>query len=47
MLIWRRYRREGHAGMSIGRVMQNPIPFLISLCLILLTIWLLRWFKDR
>jgi len=43
----RRYRREGHAGMSIQRVMQDPIPFLILLGLILLTVWLWRWFKDR
>jgi len=33
--------------MSIQRVMQDPIPFLILLGLILLTVWLWRWFKDR
>jgi len=31
--------------MSIQRVIQNPIPFLILLDLILLTVWMWRWFK--
>jgi hypothetical protein len=33
--------------MSIQRVMQDPIPFLILLGLILLAVWLWRRFKDR
>ena len=33
--------------MSIQRVMQDPIPFLILLGLILLMVWAWRWFKDR
>ncbi len=33
--------------MSIQRVIQDPIPFLILFGLILLTVWLWRLFKDR
>jgi hypothetical protein len=33
--------------MSIQRAMQDPIPFLILFGLILLTVWIWRWFKDR
>ena len=33
--------------MSIQRVIQDPIPFLLLLGLILLVVWLWRWFKDR
>ncbi len=34
-------------GMSIQRVIQDPIPFLILLGLLLLTVWLLQRFSDR
>jgi hypothetical protein len=33
--------------MSIQKVIQDPIPFLILLGLILLTVWMWRWFKGR
>ena len=33
--------------MSIQRVMQDPIPFLILLSLILLTVWMWRRSKVR
>jgi hypothetical protein len=29
------------------RVIQDPIPFVILFGLILLTVWLWRWFKGR
>jgi hypothetical protein len=35
------------AAMSIQRLIQDPIPFLILVGVILLTVWLWRWFKDR
>ena len=31
----------------IPRLIQDPIPFLILVCLILLTVWAWRWFKGR
>jgi len=34
-------------GMSIQRVDQDPIPFLILLGLVLLMVWLWRLFKGR
>lgn len=34
-------------GKSMQRVIQDPIPFLIGFCLILLTVWVWRWFKRR
>ena len=33
--------------MSIQRLIQDPIPFLILFGLILLTVWLWRRFKGR
>jgi len=43
--------REGRVSsmsrLSMQRVMQDPIPFLILFGLILLTVWNWRWFKDR
>ncbi len=33
--------------MSIQRVIQDPVPFLILFGLILLTVWLRRRFKGR
>jgi hypothetical protein len=33
--------------MSIQRVIQDPVPFLILFCLILLMVWLLRRFRGR
>ncbi len=41
---------HGHAEgvqMSIQRVIQDPVPFLILFGLILLTVWLWRRFKGR
>jgi hypothetical protein len=34
-------------GMSIQTVIQDPIPFLILLGLVVLTVWLWGWFKRR
>ena len=33
--------------MNIQRLIQDPIPFLILVALILLTVWLWRRFKGR
>jgi hypothetical protein len=33
--------------VSIQRVIQDPIPFVILLGLILLTVWIWRWFNNR
>jgi hypothetical protein len=36
------------SGVSVQMVIQDPIPFLILLGLILLlSVWAWRWFKDR
>jgi len=32
---------------SMQWLVQDPIPFLVLLCLVLITVWLLRWFKGR
>jgi hypothetical protein len=33
--------------MNIQRLAQDPIPFLILLGLVLLAVWLWRWFRGR
>jgi hypothetical protein len=53
VLVSVRIRTDGGADstkgmrMSIQRVEQDPIPFLILFGLILLAVWIWRWFKRR
>jgi len=38
---------NGMTRLSIQHVMQDPIPFLILFGLILVPVWIWRWFKGR
>ena len=41
------HTRKQLAGVTMPRVIQDSIPFVILFGLILLTVWLWRRFKDR